>query len=283
MNYRHAYHAGNFADVLKHAVLALVLQHLARKDQAFRVIDTHAGIGLYDLASTEADKTQEWRAGIGRLTAATLAPAARAVLAPYLDTLDAIRALNGPLAYPGSPEIARHLTRAQDRMIFIEKHPQDAARLEASVAGDRRAKVIRIDGWTGLKAYVPPVERRGLVLVDPPFEEPGEFARMQAMLSTAWAKWATGTYLLWYPIKDPAEVAAFHRAVQASGVRKVLCIEQMVTSGRDPSRLNGSGLLVVNPPWTLEEECRVLLPALGMILRQEVDAASRCFWLVSER
>ncbi|MHB2167051.1 23S rRNA (adenine(2030)-N(6))-methyltransferase RlmJ [Alsobacter sp. R-9] len=282
MNYRHAFHAGNFADVLKHAVLARVLAYLTQKDAPLRVIDTHAGIGVYDLASDEAGRTQEWRGGIGRLLDAALPPAAADLLAPYLEAIDDLRAKAGPLAYPGSPEIARRLTRRQDRLVLIEKHPRDVELLAEAMAGDRRAKVIALDGWTALNAYVPPPERRGLVLVDPPFEEAGELERMAAAAAKAWSKWSTGVYLLWYPVKDTREIDAFHRTVKQGPMRRVLRIELLVTDGRDPRLLNGSGLLVVNPPWTLAQDMAVLLPALSTVLRRDASAPFRCDWLVPE-
>ena len=282
MNYRHAFHAGNFADVLKHAVLARVLVHLAAKDTPFRVIDTHAGIGLYDLGSEEAERTQEWRGGIGRLLDAPLAADAAELLRPFLDVIDDVRALHGPLAYPGSPEIARRLSRRQDRITLVEKHPRDAEALGEAMAGDKRVKVIALDGWTALNAYVPPAEKRGLVLVDPPFEEVGELARLAAAAAKAWTKWTTGTYLLWYPVKDRREVAAFHETVRGGPMRKVLRIEMLVTGGGDPRLFNGSGLLVVNPPWTLERDMAVLLPALSARLRREAAAPFRCDWLTPE-
>lgn len=283
MNYRHAYHAGNFADVVKHAILARILVHLGRKDTPYRVIDTHAGIGVYDLSSVEAGKTGEWHAGVGRLLAARLQADAAELLAPYLETIQATRALHGlPLAYPGSPEIARHLSRSQDKLVFIEKHPVDAKRLAQAMDGDRRAKVIALDGWTALKAYVPPVERRGLVLIDPPFEEVGEFDRIADLLVAAWKKWSSGTYAVWYPLKDKGQASAFRAALASSPLRKVLCVELQVNDRDDPRDFSGTGMIIVNPPWTLHDECKILLPALATILRHGNRAPFRCEWLAGE-
>ena len=268
MNYRHAFHAGNFADVLKHAVLARILAHLAMKDAPFRVIDTHSGIGLYDLAGDEAEKTGEWRSGIGRLRAAELPVAAREVLTPYFETLSAVAAHHGASAYPGSPLIAQHLTRADDRMIFIEKHPKDVLALEDAIGRDARTKVIRLDGWTALNAYVPPKERRGLVLVDPPFEEKGEFERMASALLRAHRKWSTGVYALWYPLKNAAETRAFMAALHAAEIPKMLRIELAVRREIDGGPLAGSGMIVVNPPWMLQDDMRRLLPTLVEVLQQ---------------
>ena len=178
MNYRHAFHAGNFADVVKHAVLCRMLVHLREKPAAFRVIDTHAGAGRYDLAGAGGGKTGEWRDGIGRLLAAELAPPVRTLLAPYLDAVAALNPGGRLTIYPGSPALAQALLRRQDRLIACELEPHAAAALERDLRGDPRAKAIAIDGWTALTAYVPPVERRGIVLIDPPFEQPDEFSRL---------------------------------------------------------------------------------------------------------
>src|SRR3954452_22994762 len=222
MNYRHAYHAGNFADVVKHAVLCRVLTRLGENPAAFRVIDTHAGAGRYDLAGPEAGKTLEWRNGIGRLAGTALPPPIRALLAPYLDAVAALNPGGRFTHYPGSPVLAQAFLRRQDRLIACELEPSAAAALQRELAGDNRAKAIAIDGWTALPAYVPPTERRGVVLIDPPFEQPDEFARLGQRLAAAHRKWPTGTYLLWYPIKDDTDVAGFVRMVTRSGIAKTL-------------------------------------------------------------
>src|SRR5579871_1441945 len=200
MNYRHAFHAGNLADVLKHAVLARILTHLGEKAAAFRVIDTHAGAGLYDLASEPATRTAEWRDGIGRLLAAELPDDIRALLAPYLAGVAAANPAGGLRRYPGSPLIALDLMRPQDRLVACELEPGAAASLAANLRRDTRARAVTIDGWVALNAYVPPKERRGVVLIDPPYEAKDEFVRLADALGTARRKWATGIFLLWYPI-----------------------------------------------------------------------------------
>ena len=196
MNYRHAFHAGNFADVVKHAVLARVIAYLKRKDKAFRVIDTHAGAGLYDLASDEAARTGEWRSGIGRVMTGALSADAASLLSPYLDAVRAANPDGGPSAYPGSPAIVRHLMRRQDRLTAIEKHPDEAAALKALFAGDVQTRVIELDGWLALGGHLPPKERRGLVLVDPPFEAEGEFDRLVGGLLKAHRRWPGGSRAL---------------------------------------------------------------------------------------
>jgi 23S rRNA (adenine2030-N6)-methyltransferase len=262
MNYRHAFHAGSFADVVKHVVLARIVAHLKEKPAAFRVIDTHAGAGLYDLAGPEASRTGEWRDGIGKLVAAELEPAARDLLAPYLDAIAAFNA--GPLKiYPGSPALLQHWLRPQDRLIACEREPNAAHALAARLRGDRRAKAVSIDGYTALNAYVPPNERRGLVLIDPPFERPDEFHSLAQGLSGAYRKWPTGLYALWYPVKDDRETEGFGRRIARLGLPRTLRAE-LSLPGRNG--LRGSGLILVNPPWRLESELAVLLPALSRAL-----------------
>lgn len=266
MNYRHAYHAGNFADVMKHAALARIVEYLKQKDKAFRVIDTHAGLGVYDLSSAEAQKTGEWRGGIGRLQEATLPAGAQALLAPYLDAVRAANPGGGMRRYPGSPAIVRHLLRPQDRLTAIELHPADAAALKARFAGDVQTRVIELDGWLALGAHLPPKEKRGLVLVDPPFEEAGEFDRLAEGLKKAWRRWPGGIYALWYPIKDRKAVEAFRRELAGAGIPKILDLSLEVRPPSAEPRFDGSGLVVVNPPYPLEAEMRTLLPVLAEVV-----------------
>jgi 23S rRNA (adenine2030-N6)-methyltransferase len=282
MNYRHAYHAGGFADVVKHVVLCRVLAHLCGKPAAFRVIDTHAGAGRYDLAGPEAARTGEWRSGIDRLPHAALAPAVRALLAPYLDAVAALNPAGRLAAYPGSPALALSLMRPQDRLTACELEPQAAAALKALLRGDPRARAVAIDGWTALAADLPPKERRGLVLIDPPFEHPGEFARMVQGLAAAHRKWPTGSYLLWYPVKQPAEVKAFIRRLSRLGIAKMLRAELVVAPPAGDGGLHGSGLIAVNPPWTLHDELTTLLPALAEVLSRGAGHGHTLDWLAGE-
>lgn len=282
MNYRHIYHAGNFADVLKHAVLARLIVYLQQKDKAFRVLDTHAGIGLYDFSSGEAQKTGEWREGIGRLLEAELPEGVAALLAPYLG---AIRTLNpkGPITlYPGSPKLARMLFRPQDRLSAMELHPDDSRALARLFEGDYQVRVTELDGWLALGAHLPPKEKRGIVLVDPPFEAEGEYERLVDGLAKAYRRFATGTYCLWYPIKKGAPIAEFHEALKALEIPKMLCAELSVRSDRETTGLSGSGLIIVNPPFTLKDELHLLLPELKRVLAQDRFASQRCFWLRGE-
>ena len=265
MNYSHAFHAGNFADVFKHAVLTRILLYLGRKPTPFRFIDTHAGGGRTDLGGAAAARTGEWRGGIGRLqmgarngeaiSGEAIDGEAGALLAAYLALA------GGDRPYPGSPALALALTRPFDRMLFCELHPDALASLRACVGRERRAKVLALDGYTGLNAFIPPVERRGLILIDPPFEAADEFDRLIAALRAAHAKWREGIVMAWYPIKDrrgPARLAA-----ALADLPDVLRLEFQVDEPRADDRLVANGLMIVNPPYTLEAEMACLLPALA--------------------
>lgn len=282
MNYRHAFHAGNFADVVKHAVLARVITYLKEKPAAFRVIDTHAGAGLYDLAGAEASRTGEWRGGIGRLLTTRLAPAVGALLAPYLEAVASFNDGEALRVYPGSPALLRCWLRVQDRMIACEAEPVVAQALSNGLRGDKRIKAVAIDGYTALNAYLPPKERRGLVLTDPPFEQPDEFVRLADALAAVHRKWPTGIYMLWYPIKDLRAAEGFGRNLVRRGIARMLRAEVTVATPREGEKLAGSGLILVNPPWTLEAELAVLLPALADILAVEKSSA-RIDWLAGEK
>lgn len=254
MNYRHAFHAGNFADCMKHALLVWLLRALSAKEKPFRVLDTHAGIGSYDLAASEAERTGEWRRGIGRLLDITEGPLA--------DYVGLVRAAGAPRHYPGSPALIRALLRPQDHLLACELHPEDHATLRARFRGDRQVSVHHRDGWEALKALTPFPERRGLVLVDPPFEREGEFDRMAAGIALVAHRFRAGIQACWYPIKHRAPVRAFHTALGESGVRDLVAAELRLREPTDPQRLNGCGLLVANPPWRFEEEGGAILAAL---------------------
>jgi 23S rRNA (adenine2030-N6)-methyltransferase len=282
MNYRHIYHAGNFADVLKHAVLARLIAYLQAKDKAFRVLDTHAGIGLYDLSSEEAQKTGEWRDGIGRLLDGEMPPAVAEILAPYLNAVHDLNPDGGLTYYPGSPKLARMLFRPQDRLSAMELHPDDYETLHRLFDGDFQSRITQLDGWLSLGAHLPPKEKRGIVLVDPPFEIGGEYERLVDGLEKAVRRFAGGVYCLWYPLKKGAPAAAFHKALQETGIPKILCAELSVKSDRETTGLAGSGVIVVNPPYTLKAELEVLLPFLKARLAQDRFASARSFWIARE-
>lgn len=267
MNYRHAYHAGNFADVVKHIVLVRVIEYLKRKDKAFRIVDTHAGSGIYDLSGPQAQKTGEWREGIGQLLAKWPGGESVALLQPYLEAVGA----GGGAAietYPGSPLIARRLLRKQDRLSAVELHPEEAQPLRNLFAGDHQVRVIELDGWLVPGSQLPPKEKRGAVLIDPPFEKEGEFQRMTAALREGSRRWPGGIYLLWYPVKDTAQVTAFRKEISACGVRDVVDVHFMIRrpAPDGPPRLDGCGVIVLNPPFTLEGELRTVFKAVLPLL-----------------
>ena len=266
MNYRHAFHAGNFADVLKHIVLCRVLEHLRTKPTAFRVLDTHAGGGIYDLTGPEAARGGEWRDGIGRLRAARLTGETAALLVPYLDAVAACNPGAELIRYPGSAALARAFLRPQDRLVACEIVAEAAASLGHTLAGDARCKMLRLDGWTALRAQVPPKERRGLVLVDPPFEQTDDFARLRDGIAAAHRKWASGIFIVWYPIKDRDGPDALAKGLQRNGIAKSLRVELSVGAPASAGRLHRCGMIVINPPWTLERDLSILLPTLAEAL-----------------
>ena len=273
MNYRHAFHAGGFADVIKHIVLVRILTYLQDKPAAFRVIDTHAGAGRYDLTGDEAQRSGEWLTGIARVMQARFSEAASPLVAPYLDI---IRAFNPPRelkAYPGSPLIVRALLRPQDRLTACELEPKARKQLIEALRRDTQARVVDLDGWTALPAFVPPNERRGLVVIDPPYEAKDEFARIASGFAEAFTKWPTGSYLLWYPAKSRRatdELARHVASVAAGGPSpgKCLRLEFSAAPQAADGALVSAGLLLVNPPWSLAGELKTILPELEKPLGQ---------------
>jgi 23S rRNA (adenine2030-N6)-methyltransferase len=273
MNYRHAFHAGSFADVIKHIVLVRILLYLQDKASAFRVIDSHAGAGLYDLAGKEAERSGEWRTGIARLMQARFSEATLPLLTPYLDI---VRSFNPPAElanYPGSPLITRALLRPQDRLTACELEPSARKRLIEALHKDNQARVVDLDGWVALPAFVPPNERRGLVLIDPPFEAKDEFERLADVFSGTFRKWPTGIYMLWYPAKsrrvtDELAQRVAAAAASAKPAGKCLRLEFSVAPQTAGAALASTGLLIVNPPWTLQGELKSILPELEKPLGQ---------------
>ena len=285
MNYQHAFHAGNFADVHKHIVLTRILEYLRQKLAAFRVVDTHAGAGRYDLLGPQAARSSEWQDGIGRLFAIPRSGAAGtdsmpALIAPYLDVIAALNPSGKLRLYPGSPLIVRAFLRRQDRLIACELEPKAAASLKGALHGDVRGKALVIDGWVALFANIPPKERRGLVVIDPPYEESVEFTRLPDTLAQAHRKWPSGLYLAWYPIKTPEAPDALARRLRRLDIPKILRCELSIAPPRADGALAGSGLVVVNPPYPLERELRIILPALTRLLAP--TGAYHVDWLSGE-
>jgi 23S rRNA (adenine2030-N6)-methyltransferase len=273
MNYRHAFHAGGFADVIKHIVLVRMLTYLQDKQAPFRVIDTHAGAGVYDLTSDEARRGGEWLTGIARIMQARFSETTAPLLKPYLDIVRAFNPKAQLVAYPGSPLIARALLRPQDRMTACEVEPKARKRLIEALRRDTQARVVDLDGWMALPAFVPPKERRGLVLIDPSFEQKNEFERLAAGFAEAFAKWPTGSYLLWYPVKSRRATDSLARDVAAAvgagpSPGKCLRLEFSVAPQEAGAALASAGLLIVNPPYTLAGELKAILPELEKPLGQ---------------
>jgi 23S rRNA (adenine2030-N6)-methyltransferase len=251
VNYRHAFHAGNFGDCLKHALLVWLLRALQRKPGAIGILDTHAGIGTYDLTEGPATRTGEWRAGIGRLLDDPPEP-----LADYVGLVKRVG------LYPGSPALIRALLRPQDRLACCELHPEDVQPLRRLFAHDPQVGVHHRDAWEAVRGLLPMPEKRGLVLIDPPFEQPDEFDRLARGMVMAHHRFATGVIVAWYPIKHRTPVREFHTRLAESGVRDIVAAEVWLREPLDPARLNGCGLAVVNPPYRFEEEARAVLAAL---------------------
>jgi 23S rRNA (adenine2030-N6)-methyltransferase len=285
MNYRHAFHAGNFADVFKHVILTRILVYLAQKEAPFRVIDTHAGEGFYDLSDERAEKTAEWCGGIGRLVEAAPPPEVAALLAPYLAIAAPLLAGSPPL-YPGSPALALRLLRPQDRMNFCDAHPEVVAALRGrrEFTRDRRVKTVEIDGYQALNAFVPPRERRGLVVIDPPFESRTEFEALEAALRLAVPKWPTGTYVIWFPVKEAGAVARFRAALEAAlpglGIRNALDLRLAIAAPQPDAPLAANGLIILNPPFTLAVEAQKILPYLARTMATMDQGDAQVAWLV---
>jgi 23S rRNA (adenine2030-N6)-methyltransferase len=249
MNYRHAFHAGNFADCMKHALLMWLLRAIARKPAPFVVLDTHAGAGQYDLEAKPATRTSEWHSGIARL-----------LKNPVVELADYIAVVRECGLYPGSPVLIRALLRPQDRLICCERHPEEYAALKCIMQGDARVSVHHRDAWEAMRGLLPPAERRGLVFIDPPYEAADEFSRLAGALREGHARFATGMFAAWYPIKHRAPVREFHATMRA--LRDVVVGELWLREPLDPARLNGCGLLLVNPPYRFETEALLILRAL---------------------
>lgn len=267
MNYRHAFHAGNFADVVKHLAMVDVLLHLRRKEAPFAVIDSHAGRGAYDLSGQETGRTGEAASGILQLSGLAAGPP------PLTTYLELTRGPN----YPGSPLLAARLIRPQDRLVAVEKHLEDAAALSAVLKPFTRARVEEADGYRRLAAHLPPPERRGLILIDPPYESADEFEAVARAVSAAYRRFATGIYLVWFPVKSAGEADGFCGEVLASGAAKVLRID-IAKRGVQGNKLATAGLLVINPPWQFEMEMRESLD----LIRPRLDAETRMIWLAGE-
>jgi 23S rRNA (adenine2030-N6)-methyltransferase len=267
MNYHHDYHAGNFADVMKHVILARVLTYMKQKPKPFRVIDTHAGAARYDLEGSEASKTGEWRDGIARIYEAELPDAVAELLAPYLE---AVRAVNHDELqyYPGSPLIARHLMRPDDVLVANELNATEFARLKEEFGRVKSTTILNIDARHAVKSLLPPKERRGVVLIDPPFEERSEFSDLATAVEEALTRFAAGTYLIWYPLKDEAAADRFVSAATTRAGLEFLDVRLAVSKPFAGLGLTASGVLVINPPFVLKNELETIMPVLEELLAE---------------
>ena len=279
MNYRHAYHAGNHADVLKHLTLSRIFALLAKKEAPYAYLDSHAGIGLYDLSADQASRTGEYLQGIARLWQAADVP-------PLCDDyLRVVRELNpdGQLRYyPGSPELARQLSREQDRLHCNEKHPEDGQLLKENMHFDRRVAVHLGEGWHVPRALLPTREKRVVLLIDPPFEQADELERCVVALNETIGRMRQAIVAIWYPIKDARQLKRFYNQLASSSSPKLLRVELLVHPADDASRLSGSGVVIANPPWGLEEQLRELLPWLTQRLAQS-QGSFQLDWLIEEK
>jgi 23S rRNA (adenine2030-N6)-methyltransferase len=262
MNYRHIYHAGNFGDVFKHLLLIALIQSLQKKDKPICYLDTHAGIGNYDLQHPNAKKTQEFRGGVEKLLRANLTQIPL-LIRDYLTIIENWNheqgADNGRY-YPGSPTFVRKLLRPMDRMILTELHPEDRRQLKQRFLQDKQVAVHHLDGYQALKAFLPPKENRGLVLIDPPFEKTDEYQMIVEKLVQAITRWSTGIYAIWYPIKQTKEINLFYKALIKTGIQKVLRCEIHLREKNE--KLDACGMIIVNPPWQWQEKIKTILPTL---------------------
>ena len=262
MNYRHAFHAGNHADVLKHIVMARIIEYLKQKENPFRVFDAHAGTGLYALDGVAAQKTGEWEGGIGKMLE-PFSAGVEALLEPYRRVIAKLNPDGGLKFCPGSPDVIACLLRKQDRFTLNELHAQDYATMKERYYNDARASITGIDATVLMKANLPPPERRGLVLIDPSYEVKNEKENVLEALQFGHRRFATGVFLIWYPVKGADYAEQMCAAFQGLGIPATLKIELRVREAFDGGGLAGSGLIAVNPPWSLEGEMKILGPALA--------------------
>ncbi len=275
MNYSHSYHAGNFADVFKHAILVSLIEALQRKESGFCYIDTHAGAGLYDLSSDTAQKSKEYKSGISLL----LDQSCHDNIMTYVNCVKKANPESELRYYPGSPYIAHSLLRAQDRMVLSELHPSVYQTIKERFAHDKRVSTHRLDAYQSLKAFLPPKERRGLILIDPPYEQQNEFSHLINTLPLALKRFATGVYAIWYPIKDRPPIERFYQELKKLIEQPMLIAELCIYPESSAQHLNGCGMLIINPPWQLDKQINGYLPQLWSTLSQKAWGQQRLFAL----
>ncbi len=277
--YRHMFHAGNFADVFKHAAVMQLAILIGRKDKPFLYLDTHAGIGRYDLSHAWAQKNREFEQGIGRIFSRNDCPQ---TVRPYLDVVRRCNPDGKLRFYPGSPLLVRELMREGDRMVLVDLGREDYERLQKEFADERRVQVRNMDGYQALKACLPPGERRALILIDSPFDRKDEFRRLSEALVDAHRRFATGVYAVWYPLMDAKSVAGFEQSVSAKGIRRVLKLELSVHPASWQQGLRGSAMLIINPPYGFDSLAAPMLHWLWSALSPDGEGRYSIKWLVGE-
>lgn len=279
LSYRHSFHAGNHADVLKHTVQSLIIESLKEKDKPFLYLDTHAGAGRYQLSGEHAERTGEYLEGIARLWAQE---ACSEELTAYLEAVSALNPRKELRFYPGSPLIAAHLLRDEDKLNLSELHPSDFPLLRSEFTRDYRARVIREDGYQQLRSQLPPQSRRGLILIDPPYEMKTDYQDVVKGVQEGYRRFATGTYAIWYPVVMRQQIKRMVKEFQATGIRKILQIELAVRPDSDQRGMTASGMIVINPPWKLESQMKAVLPWLHNVLVPEGTGHTRVEWITPE-
>lgn len=279
LSYRHSFHAGNHADVLKHTVQSLIIESLKEKDKPFLYLDTHAGAGRYQLSGEHAARTGEYLEGIARIWAQESVPEE---LKTYLEAVSALNPRGDLRFYPGSPLIAAHLLRDHDKLNISELHPSDFPLLRNEFSRDNRARVVREDGYQQLKSQLPPLSRRGFVLIDPPYELKSDYQAVVKGIQEGHRRFATGTYAVWYPVVLRQQIKRMVKDFQATGIRKILQIELAVRPDSDQRGMTASGMIVINPPWKLESQMKSVLPWLHKVLVPEGTGHTLVEWITPE-
>ncbi len=279
LSYRHSFHAGNHADVLKHTVQSLIIESLTEKEKAFLYLDTHSGAGRYQLTSAESEKTGEYLEGISRIWAASERPE---ILTPYLDIVEKLNPDGELRYYPGSPLLAKELLRSQDQLIMTELHPSDYPRLVEEFTRDRRAEVLKEDGFQQLKSKLPPTSRRGFVLIDPPYELKTDYEAVVSGIVEGYKRFATGIYAIWYPVVSRTQINNMVEALRETEIRKILQIELGVQPDSEERGMTASGMIVINPPWKLEAQMQDIMPWLYQTLVPENQGHTLIEWITPE-
>lgn len=277
LSYRHSFHAGNFADVLKHIVLVEILEHLTKKETPFEYIDTHAGAGLFNLKSGDATKLEEHKDGIAKINSEDFPELTR-----YFEILNSYNDSEAINIYPGSPLIAKTFMRRQDRAWLYELHPQDFRSLSQNMGSNKKVKILRENGLDGMNAILPPHSRRALVLIDPSYEIKTEYVQVMDMLVKVHKKFSTGIYAIWYPVIDRNKIERMERTLDVSGIKNIQRFELGLSEDSDERGMSSAGLFIINPPWNLFEKMSMLLPKLSQLISKTNEPYFKCDVIVNE-